>query len=455
MSSLFRPDPIARSTWRWGGAIAALLVVQSLFVAALFWWLAQRAHIRDAEAEFRADCRSLAAMPPAHRVQEIEEALARDLHRKRFLALFDGAGRLIDGNVAALPSGAPAAGSAIVSLTPTRLPGKQQDIARLVICPMPDGERLLTAVDLDDVDRANQIVERALLVALLPAVLIALGFGLLAGRRAAGQVDAIRRLAARIVAGDLDERLPVGSRPDSFGQLCAHINAMLDRLQQLIGEVRGVGDDIAHQMRTPLTRLRARLERGLRDAEDPVSFRSVADAALAEVDTLLAIVAALLRIRELNDDERRSRFGPVDLSQLVEDAYDLYRPSAEDRGIDLVCDVDSSMPAIVEGDADLLIEAVSNLIDNAMKFGPVDGRVVLSLRQAGAAPVISVCDQGYGVPSEERPLVIQRFYRARHDCAGAGLGLSLVQAIADLHGFALKFEDKPSTVSIVCLPRQV
>ena len=227
---------------------------------------------------------------------------------------------------------------------------------------------------------------------------------------------------------------------------------MLDRLQLLVAEVRGVGDDVAHQLRTPLTRLRARLERGLRDADDPAAFRMVADAALADVDALLAVVAALLRIRELGDDARRSRFAPVDLARLVEDACDLHRPSAEDLGIDLTCEVATA--ATVEGDADLLIEAVSNLLDNAMKFGPAAGRVRLSLRTLGSAPVITVADQGEGVPIGERSLVTQRFYRARHDCAGAGLGLSLVKAITDLHGFGLAFEDRPSAVSITCSRRR-
>lgn len=448
MFSSFRADPTGRSTWRWGGAIAALLILQSAILAGLFWWLAVSAHVRDAEAEFRADCRSLAAMPASHRVEEVEEALGRDLHRQRFLALFNRDGQLVDGNVAQLPAGAPEIGSAIMPVSPTRLPLKRADVARLVACPMGDGERLLTGIDLDDVERADQIVERALAAALAPGLLLALGFGLFAGRRAARQVDTVRRLADRIVSGNLDERLPVAARPDSFGLLCAHINVMLDRLQTLVIEVRDVGDDIAHQLRTPLTRLRARLERGLRDADDPASFRVVADAALTDTDALLAVVAALLRIRELGDDARRSRFGPVNLAKLVEDACDLYRPSAEDRGIDLRCEI--AADATVEGDADLLIEAVSSLVDNAMKFGPPRGDVTLSLHRVGDASSITVSDEGEGVPEAERPLVTQRFYRARHDCAGAGLGLSLVKAIADLHGFRLAFADQGSAVSLIC-----
>ncbi|WP_380927338.1 sensor histidine kinase [Sphingomonas arantia] len=437
----------ARATWRWGGAIAGMLIVQSIVLAALFWMLASGSHRREAERGFAQDCRVLAQLSPDTRRSELRHWLTRDIHRDRFLALFDAHGTLIDGNVAVLPPHTPGAASFVAPVRPTELPGKTSDVARLVVCPMPDGTRLLTGVDLDDSEEALHVVERSVAFGLIPGLLLAIGVGLFAGRRAARQVDAVRALTERIVAGDLERRLPVGRHPDSFGLLCAHINVMLDRLEALVLDVRGVGDDIAHQLRTPLTRLRARLERGLRDADDAASVEATGDAALAEIDQLLGIVAALLRVRELEDHARRSRFAPVDLAKLAEDACELHRPTAEDRGIDLVCEIEPV--GDVEGDASLLIEAMSNMIDNAMKFGPPGGRVTLSLRQDHGAAVITVTDEGSGVPIAERPLVTQRFYRGRHDREGAGLGLSLVKAIADLHGFSLRFAEHGSAVSLI------
>ncbi len=442
-----RSNPRARATWRWGGAIAALLIVQSLVVAGLFWVLANGSHRRMTERGFASDCRDLASLAAPMRQSAVRAMLTRDIHRDRFLALFAADGRLIEGNIARLPVPEITRASVIADVDTIELPGKTRDTARLVVCAMPDGSRLLTGVDLDDAEEALRVVERSLAIALIPAILLAIGFGLAAGRRAARQVDAVRTLTARIVAGDLAERLPVGPDPDSFGLLCEHINAMLDRLQLLVTEVRGVGDDIAHQLRTPLTRLRARVERGLREAETRAQFEAVADAALAEVDTLLGIVAALLRIRELEDHARRSRFAAVDLARLAEDACELHRPTAEDRGIDLTCEIATT--ASVEGDASLLMEAVSNLIDNAMKFGPAGGSVLLSLRQDGERVVMTVADDGPGVPIAERSLVTQRFYRGRQDCDGAGLGLSLVKAIADLHDFRLRFAEVGSAVSLI------
>ena len=454
MSSTPSADPRRRATWRWGGAIAFLLVAQSIVVAGLFWLLASGAHRRDSERSFEQDCRAFAQLAGTLRRSELREALTRDVHRNRFLALFARDGSLIAGNVAALPAAtAVGAVSFVAPLRPTELPGKDSDVARLAVCAMPDGTRLLTGVDLDDSEEALRVVEQSLLFGLLPGLLFAIGIGLFAGRRAAQQVDAVRSLTERIVAGDLERRLPVGENPDSFGLLCAHINAMLDRLETLVLDVRGVGDDIAHQLRTPLTRLRARIERGLRDPGDRASVEATADAALAEIDQLLGIVAALLRIRELEDHARRSRFATVDLARLVRDACDLHRPTAEDRGIHLTCDVRSD--GVVEGDASLLIEALSNLIDNAMKFGPPGGRVTVTLDRERGCMGVAVADDGRGVPVGERALVTQRFYRGRHDCEGAGLGLSLVKAIAELHGFTLRFADTGSVVSLIGPARAV
>ncbi|WP_457313208.1 sensor histidine kinase [Sphingomonas sp. UYAg733] len=428
--------------------------MQSLVLSGLFWALASGSHIRAADATFAADCRTLGALSDADRHAGLRRMITEDIHRDRFLALFDRSGRLMDGNVAAIPDGVGlGAASSVADVVPTQLPGKTRDTARLRLCVMPDGDQLLTGIDLDEAEEALLVVERSLVFGLIPGLLLAVGFGMIAGRRAAWQVETVRRLTERIVSGELEQRLPVGSRPDSFGLLCAHINTMLDRLQTLVADVRGVGDDIAHQLRTPLTRLRARIERGLREAQHREGFETVADAALVEIDKLLGIVAALLRIRELEDHARRSRFAPIDLAHLIEDACELHQPTAEDRGIDLRCTI--SAHVTIEGDASLLMEAVSNLIDNAMKFGPDDGVVAVSLTDDNGAAVITVADQGGGIPTADRVFVTQRFYRGRHECEGAGLGLSLVKAIADLHGFTLHFGDTGSAVSLVSITRRV
>ncbi|WP_258046456.1 sensor histidine kinase [Sphingomonas folli] len=445
---MLRADPVARTGWRWGGALAAMLVFQSLVLTAIFWGFANDNHRRAIEHGLADDCTFFALTPAEERPEELRERLSRDIHREQFLALFDSRGRLIAGNVARLPAASGAGRSFVAAVAPTELPGRTSDVARLSVCAMPDGTRLLTGVDLDDAEEALRLVWRSLLLALVPGLLLALGVGLMLGRRAAREVDAVRRLTARIVAGDLRERLPVGRRGDSVSLLWAQVNAMLDRLQLLVADVRGIGDDIAHQLRTPLTRLRAGLERGLREAGDQRAFEAVIERALAEIDSLLGVVAALLRLRELEDHECRSRFGPVDLAHLLEDACDLHRPMAEDQGITLVCLVHASTQ--VRGDPSLLMEAVANLIDNAIKFGPARGRVSVELERRETVAIVTVRDDGPGIAVGERALVTQRAYRGAGATRGNGLGLALVKGIADLHGFTLHFAEEDSGVQLIC-----
>lgn len=447
-------SPRARSTLRWGGAIAALLVVQSLFLAGVFWLLATESHVREAESGFRDDCRAFAKMKKGERMEELREEIDRDIHRDRYLALFDIDGSLLKGNVARLPPGPIPDASGFATIRPTELPGRTSDEVRYAVCVFADGTRLLTGVDLRDSQYAIRVVERAVLLGLIPGLALAIGFGLIAGRRAARQVDAVRSLTQRIMAGDLRGRLSVADPPDSFGVLCLDINQMLDRLERLVGDVRGVGDDIAHQLRTPLTRLRARVERAMAQAADRGAFQDASDEALVDIDRILGIVAALLRIRELEDNERRSRFRDLELARIGYDACDLHRPDAEDQGVTLLCRLDSA--ATVRGDASLLIEAFSNLIDNAIKFGPAGGTVTLSVVNEDGVPIVTVADDGAGIPPAERRLVTQRFYRGRRDRDGTGLGLSLVHAITELHGFTLRFDNRRSAVSVVCdRPRSV
>lgn len=432
-------DARGRSTVRWGGAIALLLAVQSLIVAALFWTLATGSYRARMDATMAEDCARFAALPAPSLPAAVRALLFDDVHRTRFLAAFDPHRRLIAGNVAAIPADVANGGQpATVHVIPNQLPGKTDDTARLRRCALPGGSTLVTGFDLDDSELTASIIEQALMLALLPGLAIALGVGLVAAGRAARQVDTVRRLAERIVTGDLRGRLPVSDRPDSFDLLCAHINAMLDRIETLMGDIRFIADDIAHQIRTPLTRLRARIEREMDAAATPADFQRTALDALHDIDGTLRIVSALLRIRELEDHARRSRFARIELAGLVADAVDLHSPLAEDRGVRLEYRSDAS--ATVVGDADLLMEALSNLIDNAVKFGPQPGVVSVFLERDGAVARIGVADQGGGVPPDERTLVIQRFYRREASMDGCGLGLALVKAIVELHGFRLVFD---------------
>ena len=253
--------------------------------------------------------------------------------------------------------------------------------------------------------------------------------------------------------GRLQRRLPVRSSFDPFDRLSSSVNTMLDRLEEAVDDLRALGDDIAHELRTPLTRLRARLERGYQDAKTAREFHQVGERALQDIDHALSIVSSILRIRELDEGKRGANFGRVNISELVHDAADLYAPSADVRRIAL--HVEAGPVAYVIGDHDLLMEAICNLLDNAIKFTPVGGEVRCSLTSVGKiATSVRVIDTGPGIAQDNREAVFRRFHRGvgHSSIPGHGIGLSLVAAIVRLHGFSLQIKDGGSgfDISIVC-----
>jgi signal transduction histidine kinase len=230
---------------------------------------------------------------------------------------------------------------------------------------------------------------------------------------------------------------------------------MLGEIEALVHEIAGVGDDIAHDLRTPLTRVRVRLERGRAHATTLEELRTSVDQAIGGLDQSLLIITALLRIAEIEHSRRREGFGEVQLAPLLREISDLYEPIAEDKGLTL--QVETVDEAIVHGDRDLLFEAVANLVDNAVKFTPEGGRVELVLLRREGGTVIRVRDTGVGISENEREAVTKRFYRSdkSRGTKGLGLGLSLVAAIVKLHGFRFTISAGPGcTVEIACLQLQ-
>jgi PAS domain S-box-containing protein len=236
--------------------------------------------------------------------------------------------------------------------------------------------------------------------------------------------------------------------------VASHITAAVRAalLEEALQEAKVVGDNIAHDLRTPLTRVRIRLERGREHAATLEEFRAVADQAIAGLDQTLTTITALLRITEIEHSRRREGFSEVQLAPLVREAADLYDPIAENKGVTLR--VDAADGPIVRGDRDLLFEAIANLVDNAVKFTPEGGRVELALLDQEGETVIRVSDTGPGIPEAEREAVTQRFYRSdkSRNIKGLGLGLSMVAAIVKLHGFRLKISAGPGCTTEIVFP---
>jgi signal transduction histidine kinase len=263
-------------------------------------------------------------------------------------------------------------------------------------------------------------------------LLLGLAGGLLLGRSVARRAAAMEAALAAVQGGDLDRRLAVRPGGDEFDRLARRINATLDRLQALMAALREVTDDIAHDLRTPLTRLRQRLDEA---ARAPTS--AAIEAAQGEADRLLEIFAALLRIAQVESGTQRAGFGPVDLSAIAESVAEVYAPAAEERGQTLRAAIAPGLA--ITGDPALLTQMLANLVENAVRHGRDAGRVSLDVTADG----IAVTDDGPGIPAAEREKVFHRFHRldASRSTPGSGLGLALVRAVAELHGISITLED--------------
>jgi signal transduction histidine kinase len=296
-----------------------------------------------------------------------------------------------------------------------------------------------------------EVVARALLVALPFAIALSLAIGAMLSVRVQRRITDLNALVRRIISGNLHERIPVLGLDHPFDKLAVIANGMLDEIAVLVTEMAGIGNGIAHDLRTPLTRVRIGLERGRAKATTLEELQLIADRAVGALDQSLTIITALLRITEIENSRGKAGFSEVALADLVQEVGDFYCPIAEDKQLTL--QATSACNAAAYCDRDLLFEAVANLVDNATKFTPAGGRVDLRLVCGENENIIRVSDTGPGIGRDEREAVMRRFYRSdkSRNTPGVGLGLSLVSAIVKLHGFRLTLNTGPGCVAeIVC-----
>ncbi len=296
-----------------------------------------------------------------------------------------------------------------------------------------------------------------LLLWLFAAALPLAGLGaFIVSRGFVARMDAITRTCRAIMAGNLRDRIPTRGGEDELERLSAVINAMLDRIAALMENLRQVSSDVAHDLRTPLSHLRQRLERARAESHSPQDYAAALDAAIAASDEMLSLFAALLRIAQIEGGARRAGFGPVDLAALLKRLREVYGAVAEDGGHHLA--VAEAAPCPVKGDAELLFQLLANLVENALVHTPVGTRLDVALRTDDGHAVIEVEDDGPGVPAEAREKIFQRFYRldASRSRPGHGLGLALVAAVAELHGGTVAIATPPGSRGLklaVSLPR--
>ena len=269
------------------------------------------------------------------------------------------------------------------------------------------------------------------------ALLLAALSGLLVSRSFVARMDAIARTCRAIMAGNLRDRIPARGDQNELDRLAATINAMLDRIAALMENLRQVSSDVAHDLRTPLTHLRQRLERARSESHSPEEYAAALDGAIGAADDMLSLFSALLRIAQIEGGARRGGFAPVDLAALLKKLREVYGAVAEDAGHRLV--VTDAPPCLVPGDAELLFQLLANLVENAIVHTPAGTRIAVTVRPGTDQTVLVVQDDGPGIPAAARDKVFRRFYRldASRSTPGHGLGLALVAAVAELHGGAV------------------
>ena len=340
----------------------------------------------------------------------------------------------------------PVAGS--LAEWPVSLPRKPQGTGEFKLVPddaetrifrakwttLSGGAHLLAATEITGLKRFQRRMSYAFSFAALFIVIVSAASGVIVTRRTVGRIEGINAASRAIMESDLQKRIPVHGASDEWDLLAANLNSMLDRIEFLMGEVKQVGDSIAHDLRTPLTRVRARLERASlrpRNAEDDQALLA---STIVDLDDALRMFRALTRISQIEASIQANPLRTLDLSAVAREVAELFDAAAEERGSRL--ELGGKEPIEILGDRDLLFDAISNLVDNAIKHGREKGLVRISADASGNGAVLAISDDGPGVPANERDLIFGRFYRSEKSrCTpGNGLGLSIVAAVARVHG---------------------
>jgi len=327
---------------------------------------------------------------------------------------------------------------------------------------LPGGFRLLVGRDLEERDRILHVVLAAGRWSVAVVIVLGLAGGLFVTRRVLRRVDAMTETTRNIMDGDLTDRLPVAGTGDELDRLADNLNAMLDRIEALMAGLKEVSDNIAHDLKTPLTRLRNRAEQALRTAKSENEYRAALEGTIDESDGLISTFNALLMIARAEAGQAREDMSDFDAAEIAHDVGELYEPLAEQKGIVLKVEADQAAP--VKGNRELVSQAIANLVDNAIKYGEPDHaqvngekpEIVLRALKEGDRILLTVADHGPGIPEQDRSRVVERFVRLEQSRSqpGLGLGLSLASAVARLHGGELRLEDnRPGLKSVIALPR--
>ena len=348
----------------------------------------------------------------------------------------------VAGNLKNLPS-AKQADKTIVEFTPADWHRKPEEppLLHATHQVLPDGYHLLVGRRVQDLARFRDRMMVGLLWVAGLFLALAAAAGVSTSRRSVARIETINAISQKIIETGLRGRIPVRGTGDEWDGLAKNLNSMLDRIEALVETNRQVSDNIAHDLRTPLTRVRGRLERAYNRQLDADQYHALTADIIADLDEILRTFSSLLRITQIEARDRTAGFRILDLTGIAREVAELFDPTAEENGVILQLSARDRVDVI--GDRDLLFDAISNLVDNAIKHGGAKGRVAVAVAPGSDGAVLSVADRGRGIPIEERKHVLRRFYRLERsrNSPGSGLGLSLVAAVANLHGARIDMAD--------------
>jgi len=423
--------------------LALLALLTGLVLGSLYWRVggvidAEQRAVVETEMRGFTDDYARGGIPAL--AVAVDRRLDSPPDRDAVYLLADATGTRIAGNLGRWPpTVAPDAGWATLSLYRTDRRGATE-ISALAL-RLPGGELLLVGRDVAARAAFDRALARALLWALAAITLLALATGWFLARLVGRRIADIDGAARAIIAGALDRRIASRGTGDEFDRLAATLNAMLDRIEALVQDLRMVTDSLAHDLRQPLGRLVRALESAAAETSDPDTRQARIDRALREAEAVLATATALFDITRIDAGIGSEQFAAVELGQLAADVSELYEAAAEERGLTLAASAEPGL--VVDGNVQLLALALSNLVDNALRYAPAGSEIRVAARRDGDAPALVVADHGPGIPEADRPRALGRFVRLdpSRGGPGAGLGLALVAAVARLHGATLALAD--------------
>lgn len=432
----------------------ALFVGSTALLAGLYYVSNIWMPLGEIKAQVGSEFESLAELEAAQGEAALVAALGRRAAaitpHKAFHALIAPDGHVLASNLASWPRQSRPGWVRIES--DVSIDGDEVDYQALTLdSTLPDGHRLLIGRDIEAIHVEREQLSAAAAWVLGLSALLGIGGGVLMSLAISRRIAAVNRAAQSVISGDLSGRIELRGTGDDFDRLGETLNLMLARIEDLVESIRRVSDNVAHELRTPLARLRADLETLNASGEFPAE--TAFEGAIAEAVRLEAIFEAVLRIARLESRRHSRPGGKVDITGLLEDAVEFYAPFVDDKSITIETELPPELTAA--GDADLLFQAMCNILDNAVKFTPAGGTVWVRARGSGETIEISVADSGPGASAVDRARLTERFYRAdgTSEEAGAGLGLSLVAAVAEHHRGPLAIEDNaPGLIVRLSIP---